>query len=120
MEAKKMISIIFEDGDEVLAGLKQAFSENKVQRATIKSVEGKIKDLEINIYGAGVFKRRHFDESFKVTSMHGTFLEKGNTGYKGELFVSLASENTNSLGGTLASAKVTERLAIKADILEFK
>ncbi len=115
-----MISVEFEDGEDVVLGLKHAFAENKVQRATIKSVEGKIKDLDLSIFIGGQFKQKHFDGEFKVTSIHGVFLEKGNMGYKGEVVVSLADIESNSLGGTLLNAKVANNLTIKADIEEFK
>lgn len=120
MDEKKCISIEFEDGDEVLSGLKQAFSENKVQKGTISSVEGKIKDFDLSIFIGGAFRKKHFEEIFKITSIHGTFVERGNMGYKGELVVSLAGDNSNSAGGTLSSAITSGRLVIKANIIEFK
>ena len=55
-----------------------------------------------------------------MTSIHGTFTEKGNMGYKGDLTVSLAREDSNSAGGTLIQAKASGNLVIKADIDEFK
>ncbi len=115
-----MIVMEFEDGEEVLSGLKNALSQNKVQKATIKSVEGRIKDFELNIFAGGAFRKKHFDEKFKVTSIHGVFFEKGNMGYKGELTVALAGANTSSLGGILLTGKAAESLLIKAEIDEFK
>ncbi len=120
MERKKIISMEFEDGEEVLTGLKQALAENKIQKATIASVEGRINDFDLNVFAGGLFRKKHFDDVFKVTSIHGSFVEKGNMGYKGELTVSLAGENSNSLGGTLSTAKVVNRLLITAEINEFK
>lgn len=116
----KVISVELEDGEDVLPSLKKAFSENKVQRATMRSVEGRIKDFDLNVFGGGLFRKKHFDEEFKVTSIHGIFLEKGNMGYRGELNVALAGEDSNSAGGTLINAKASGRLIISADVNEFK
>ncbi|PIN99115.1 MAG: hypothetical protein COT90_01165 [Candidatus Diapherotrites archaeon CG10_big_fil_rev_8_21_14_0_10_31_34] len=120
MVVEKMITIELEDGEEVLSALKNALAENKVQKATMRSVEGRIKDFDLNVFGGGAFRKKHFDEDFKVTSIHGTFLEKGNMGYKGELTVSLAGRNSNSAGGTLVNAKTFGNLIIRANIDEFK
>ena len=120
MEGDKIISMEFEEGEELVSGIKNALSENKIQRATIRSVEGRIKNFDLNIFIGGAFKKKHFDDEFKLTSIHGVFFEKGNMGYKGELVVSLAGQNSNSFGGPLANAVVSGRLFIKADIIEFK
>jgi len=120
MQEGKLISIEFEDGEEVLTGLKKAFSENKIQKATISSVEGRIKDFDLNVFKGGLFRKTHFEDRFKITSIHGTFVEKGNMGYKGELIVSLVREDSNSAGGTLLEAKAAGNLIIKAIIDEFK
>ncbi|MFH1663247.1 MAG: DUF296 domain-containing protein [archaeon] len=120
MEQNKIIAMEFEDGEELISGIKNALAENKIQRATIRSVEGRIKNFDLNIFIGGAFRRKHFDEEFKLTSVHGVFFEKGNMGYKGELVVSLAGNNSNSFGGPLLNATSSGRLTIKANINEFK
>ena len=120
MQEEKLILIEFEEGEEIISGLKKAFSENKIQKARISSVQGRIHDFDLNVFKGGLFRKTHFEEIFKITSIHGTFLEKGNMGYKGELTVSLAGENSRSAGGTLLTAKASGKVIIKADIEEFK
>lgn len=120
MQSGKLILVEFEDGEEIVGGLKKAFSENKVQKAAIASVQGKVKEFDLSVFKGGLFRKTHFDETFKITSIHGGFVEKGNMGYKGELIVSLAREDSHSLGGTLLSAKASGNLIIKANIDEFK
>jgi predicted DNA-binding protein with PD1-like motif len=120
MQRRKVISVEFDEGDEVVSELKNAFSQNKIQRATISSVEGKIADFDLNVFSAGVFRKKHFDGVFKITSMQGVFIEKGNMGYKGDLYVSLVSEDGNSVGGALLRGRAAESLVVKAEINEFK
>ncbi len=74
MEGKKTITMEFEDGEDIMSGLKQAFSENKVQRASIRSVEGKIKEVELSVFGGGIFRKKFVEDEFKVTSLHGVLL----------------------------------------------
>jgi len=116
----KILSIVYDDGDELLGGFKKALSENNVQKCRIISVEGKIKNLDINIFVGGAFTPRHLDEEYRLTSIHGIFFEKGNLGYKGEMTVSLAGEGHKMLGGDLIQAKVSGAVTIKAEVLESK
>jgi len=116
----KILNIVFEEEEEIVGGLKKALSSNKVQRCTISTVEGKIKDFDINVFIGGAFHPRHFDEEYRLTSISGTFTEKGNLGYKGELTVSLAGGGVKMLGGDLLNAKASGELTIKAKILETK
>ncbi len=117
---RKIINITFEDGEEIVEGLKTALSENKIEKAIMTSVEGKIKDFDLNVFKGAVYRKNHFEESFKITSIHGVFVEKGNMGYKGEITVSLAGPEGSSVGGTLLNAKASGNLIIKAEINSFK
>ncbi len=116
----KLLTVFFEDGEEIVSGFKKVLKEKKVQEAKLVSVEGKIRDVDLDVFVGGAFKTKHLDDEFKLTSMHGSFSEKGNLGFKGELIVSLSDASHQGLGGILQKAKASGEVLFRAEILKFK
>ncbi|MFH1545273.1 MAG: DUF296 domain-containing protein [archaeon] len=120
IEKVKVLSVTFEDGEEILSNLKKALAESSVEKCRITTVEGKISDFDINVFVAGEFNERHVGEEYRLASVHGVFEEKGNLGYNGSLTVSLAGEGHKVVGGDLLKGKAAGEVTIKAEVIKFK
>lgn len=120
VEKVKVLSVVFEEGEEIVSNLKKALAENSVEKCRVISIEGKIKDLDINVFVAGEFNERHVEDEYRLVSVHGVFEEKGNLGYNGGLTVSLAGEGHKALGGDLVKGKAVGEVVVKAEVIKFK
>jgi predicted DNA-binding protein with PD1-like motif len=118
---QKQIKVIFEDGEEIVSGLKQALSEKKVEQAKMRSVSGSLSDIDLNYYIGGIKKKKHLNGKYRLTLIKGTLEEKGNLGYKGTLFVSLADgTGMEVIGGDLIKGKSVGETTVTALIEKFK
>jgi hypothetical protein len=113
---KKFLKLIFEEGDEIVSGIKQAMDENALKEIQLEEIEGKLKTAKVQYMEAGKFKSKVFENILPIR-ISGTL--KLNFG---ELYgsIRLSFNPKNPISATLTAGLAEQELIIKASYIELK
>ena len=113
------LTVILDDGDEVVASIETAFKENSIKKAILISAEGKLRDSKMAISRAGNLRQRIYAEPLKIKQVSGEF-NKINEDYFGDVNISLEKDPIHTVSGALlkgtAEGEVIIRLKIIKDV----
>ncbi len=113
------LTIILDDGDEVVACIENAFKENNIKKAILISADGKLRDARMAVSRAGNLRQRVYAEPLKIKQVSGEF-NKLNEDYFGDVNISLEKDPIHIVSGALlrgiADGEVTIRFKIIKDI----
>lgn len=113
------LTIILDDGDEVISCIEKAFKEQNIKKAIMISAQGKLKDSKMAISRAGSLRQRIYSEALKIKQVSGEF-NKINKDYFGDVNISLEKDPIHVVSGVLlkgyADGEVTLKLKIIKDI----
>jgi predicted DNA-binding protein with PD1-like motif len=113
------LTIILDDGDEVVASIESAFKENSIKKAILISAEGKLRESKMAISRAGNLRQRIYSEPLKIKQVSGEF-NKINDDYFGDVNISLEKDPIHTVSGALlkgtSDGEVTIRLKIIKDV----
>ena len=70
---EKDLNLVFDEGDDVLAGLKRAIVENNIREATAVLAEGELKDATINYFNHAKFVSTELKNG-RIISCSGRFM----------------------------------------------
>ncbi|MBN2126894.1 MAG: hypothetical protein JW703_00710 [Candidatus Diapherotrites archaeon] len=113
---KKFLKLIFEEGDEILTGIKNAMKENSLKEIKLEEIEGKIKKAKLQYMEAAKLKSREF-ENIEPIRISGTIKLSFE-----ELFgpVHISFNPKNPISATLLTGIAEQELIIKASYIELK
>lgn len=113
------LTVILDDGDEVISCIEQAFKEQNIKKAIMVSAEGKLRDSKMAISRAGSLRQRIYPEALKIKQVSGEF-NKVNDDYFGDVNISLEKDPIHIVSGVLlkgySDGEVKIRLKIIKDI----
>ncbi|NCP97850.1 DUF296 domain-containing protein [archaeon] len=113
------LTIILDDGDEVVYCVESAFKENSIKKAILVSADGKLRDSKMAISRAGNLRQRIYSEPLKIKQVSGEF-NKINDDYFGDVNISLEKDPIHTVSGALlkgiADGEVTIRFKIIKDL----
>jgi len=113
---KKILKLIFEEGDEINSGIKQAMQEHELKEIKLEEIEGIIKKAKLEYFKAGKLKVKIF-ENIEPLRISGTlklsFEELYGT-------IRLSFNPKNPLSGTLISGITEQEVIITASYVELK
>ncbi|MDD3178428.1 MAG: DUF296 domain-containing protein [Candidatus ainarchaeum sp.] len=110
------LTIILDDGDEVIKSIETAFKENQIKKAILISAEGNIKDTRIAISRAGNLRQRIYSESLRIKQVSGEF-NKVNDDYYGDVNISIEKDPIHIISGVLLKAHADKEVIIKLKII---
>ncbi len=113
------LTVILDDGDEVIQSIETAFKEQNIKKAIMVSAEGKLRNSRMAISRAGTLRQRIYGESLKIKQVSGEF-NKVNNDYFGDINISIEKDPIHIVSGVLlkgyADGEVTIKLKIIKDI----
>ncbi len=114
--SKKILKLIFEEGDEVVTGIKQVMMERNLREISLVEVTGLIKKAKIEYFEKGKFKVKIF-ENIQPLRINGTLKLSF-----GELYgvIKLSFNPKNPLTGTLVTGIAEQELTITANYYELE
>lgn len=111
------LTIILEDGEDILECLKKAALEQDAKEFKITDINGSWKEGFMNYFLKNQFKSRKSFETERITAGSGKFTRKGND-YSGDLKIAVALGNQR-INGTLLEGKAAKELTIKLKFPKF-
>lgn len=94
------LTIILDDGDELINSIEEAFKEQNIKKAILISAEGSIRDSRIAVSRAGNLRQRLYSEILKIKHVSGEF-NKVNNDYFGDINISLEKDPIHIINGVL-------------------
>lgn len=113
----KYLTVILDDGDEVISCIETAFKENDIRKAIIISADGKLKDIKIAVSRAGTLRQRIYSEALKVKNVSGEF-NKFNNEYVGDLNISIERDPIHIVSGVLLRGVASGEVNFKFKIIK--
>ena len=116
---RKVITIVFEDGEDIVEGFKNALKEQNVKVAEFETIQGKVRNFDLKIYVAGNFIKKHFDSEYTLCSISGRLSLKQDSVYHGDFAISLSKDaDMKTMHGQPLSAIASGEVTIKAKCIE--
>jgi len=110
------LTIILDDGDEIIKSIEKSFKENNVKKAILMAADGSVRDARVALTKAGTLKQRQYGESIKIKSVSGEFI-KVNEDYYGDVHISLAKDAIHTITGILLSGHADGEVEVKFKII---
>jgi len=111
------LTIILEEGDDILESLKKALEEQDAKEFKIVEMSGFWKEGFMNYFLKNSFKSRKSFDIERITAGSGKFVKEGNE-FRGDLHIVVALGNQR-INGTLLEGKAAKELTIKAKFPKF-
>jgi predicted DNA-binding protein with PD1-like motif len=113
---KKVLRLILEDGDDVVASIKQAMQDNNIRECKVEDVSGKLKQATVNCMEGSSYKRIDVKDK-AIMRASGTFKFGG-----GDLWGTLHifTEGRKPVSGTMLAGKAAEGFELKLSFLPDK
>jgi predicted DNA-binding protein with PD1-like motif len=113
------LTIVLDDGDEMIACIETAFKEQNIKKAILVSADGKIRDSRMAVSRAGNLRQKTYSEALKIKQVSGEF-NKIKTDYFGDVNISIIRDPIHIVSGALlrgiADGEVIVRFKIIKDI----
>lgn len=113
---KKTLKLIYEEGDEIVSGIKQAMKEHSLKEIELKEINGKIKKANIQFMEAGKFKAKVIENIYPIR-ISGTLKLSFEELYG---VIRLSFNPKNPISATLTSGLAEQELIITATYIELK
>ena len=113
---KKILTLVFDENDDIIDGIKKACSEVDAKEFKIVGGTGTIKSGRLNYYSNGLLKWRDFSNG-KLSNVSGYF-RKSKIGYGGDLKTSLTFGGTNLFSGSLLKGFATNEFSVKLSFFQ--
>ena len=115
--SQKNLVLELSENESIIESIKQGMAENKISRAEVKDMQGKIKEVTVNFMLGSKFKSKEMNEA-KVNGASGHYELKTNS-FFGNLHIVI--EDSGKLNAfTLVKAKAVESLKIMLSFIEIK
>ena len=88
------LTVILDDGDDVISSIEQAFKQQNIKRAVLISAEGSLNSIRIAISRAGTIRQRMYSETLKIKQVYGEF-NKVKDDYFGDINISFENLFSN-------------------------
>ncbi|MFA5358166.1 MAG: DUF296 domain-containing protein [archaeon] len=101
---KKVLRLVFSDGDDVVSCIKQAMAENNLRECKVVEVSGNLKEAVINCFEGNRYKKMDLKNK-EIVGVSGIFKFGG-----GDLWgnMRILTAGAKSINGTLVSGKAAE------------
>lgn len=110
------LTIILDDGDEVIHSIEHAFKENNIKKAILVSAEGKLRESRVAISRAGNLRQRIYSEPLKIKQVSGEF-NKLNEDYIGDVNISIEKDPIHIISGALLKGIAEGEVIIRFKII---
>lgn len=112
---KQILTLVLDDGDNILDCIKAAMKEHNVQEVSVEEAEGAIKNGVINFFERSSYKTADLKDS-RVMRVSGNF----KLSY-GDLYgiMKISTFDKPPLQGTLVKGRANEGFTIKLSFIEF-
>ncbi|MEK6958894.1 MAG: DUF296 domain-containing protein [archaeon] len=106
---RKTMRLVFSQGDDVLANIRQAMVDNKIKEARVEDVSGKLAQGVINTFEGNAYKRIDLKDK-EIIRASGTFKFGG-----GDMWGALHvfSEGRKPISGSVSKAIAAEGFELK-------
>lgn len=111
------LTIILDDGDEVIKCIESAFKENDIKKAVLLSAIGTLRDTKMAISRAGNLRQRIYSESLKIKEVSGEF-NRVNSDYYGDVNISIEKDPIHIVSGVLLKGIADGEVTIKFKIIK--
>ena len=111
------LTIMLDDGDEVISSIESAFKEQKIKKAILISAEGTLRDSRVAISRAGNLRQRIYSESLKIKHVSGEF-NKVEEDYFGDINISLEKDPIHVINGVLLKGHSDGETKIRFKIIK--
>lgn len=110
---KKVLTLEFDEGDDVLAGIKSGLSQNEIREADVVDVDGVLTTATVNSMEGSKFKKIDFSNT-KILRASGHFKLGG-----GDLWgmLHIFTEGRKPISGTLVRGKASQGFVLKLSFL---
>jgi len=106
---RRNLALVFDDGDDIVQGIKQGMQKSGVKEGKVEYVEGKIKEGTVNCMDGHSYKRIDFKDKEIITAS-GTF-KFGGGDLWGNLHIFTAGRKP--ISGTMLSGKAAKNFTLK-------
>ena len=110
---EKDLVLELEDGEDVISSIRMGMLHNNIHRATVKGIDGKIKEGLVNYFVGSSYKSKEIKNT-PIENAHGKYELRGRNRDElwGNLHVTI-SQNGKRETATLGKGKATEGLRVR-------